>query len=174
MNPQATGYRSIVKRVDGSTRRHVLDLLGFSVHARELGRHTLYVALRHKEPIALVHVRSEMSEWGLVEIAWTFDLELRVLDFRLQRCRGASCKAAEGDAGLRQAFRGRSLDELRGWLKPEGEPAPMAKVSGEPKMLDTLVRSAMKTIAVTEFAWSADLPQLRRAAKPAPGGGGAP
>jgi hypothetical protein len=164
MNPQATGYRSIVRSIDGSVRSQVLGRVGFSLHPRELGQHTLYVAVKERTPIGLVHVRSEMSDWGLVEVAWALDLSLRVMDFRFQRCRGAACERAERDVLLRQALRGRGLDDLRAMLKAEGP--SVIRSSVDPMMLDTLLRSAIKTIAVTEVGWSDELRRLRPAHGP--------
>ena len=34
-----------------------------------------------------IYVRSEESEWGLIEIAWYLTLDLRIHGFKFQRCR---------------------------------------------------------------------------------------
>ena len=65
--PQKTNQLSIVKTVDTSTRNLVkLALPSNDLHFSELGRHTLYVAMKNTEALGYVHVRSEQSKWGLV------------------------------------------------------------------------------------------------------------
>ena len=85
--PMATTYRSIVRTVDSSARDAVASAIPFKLHFNELGRHTLYVAMNKKKPVGLVHARSEKGRWGLVEIAWALDFDLRVRSFTFQRCR---------------------------------------------------------------------------------------
>ena len=172
MNPHATAYRSIIKKIDLSVRRRVMERVGFDLHARELGQHTLYVALNRKEPIGLVHVRSELSDWGLVEVAWALDLDLRIVDFRFQRCRGPACDSAEHDESLGQSLRGQGLEDLRARLGRRATSAAKEPGSDAAKMLETLVRSALKTIAVTEVAWGDEIDRLRRPSRPSSGGGG--
>jgi hypothetical protein len=162
MFPLANNYRSIVHTVDDSARQSVSAELPFTLHSRELGEHTLYVPLRKTQPLGIVHVRSEASEWGLVEIAWALDLELRIRDFRFQRCRGPGCDTLPTGAFL-DALRGRTLREIRSLLSDEGTTLrqPMPGVSDrDAKLAVTVLRSAAKTVAVTNRVWGADIARL--------------
>ena len=158
--PQATSFRSHVNVVDQKSRADVGALLPFTLHTRELGQHTLYVAYAAKRPLGLVHVRSEPSDWGLVEIAWSLDLEGRILDFRFQRCRGGACGDVAGGP-LRELLANKNLQELRDLLTPDGaklNPALLARESNNIRQLAAVaVRSAAKTAAVTRVVWGAEL-----------------
>lgn len=152
---EANGYRSFVRTIDLGTRKHVFEQLGYPMHRGELGRHTVYVATRDGEPIGLVHVRSERSRWGLVEVAWALDTELRILDFAMQRCRSSRCDELD-QAAFRDRIRGKSLDELVGLLSSDGRAlvAPELAISDKTKELAAIVvRNASKTIVVTELHW---------------------
>ncbi len=89
--PQATDHQSIVKVVDKEARNAVSEQLPFTLHFNELGKHTLYVALDDKTPTGLIHARSELSDWGIVEIAWALNFDLSVHNFYIQRCRIPAC-----------------------------------------------------------------------------------
>jgi hypothetical protein len=159
MYPEASDYRSLVRSIDSSVRSEVQERVGFDLSAREVGRHTLYVALRETRPLGLVHVRSELSDWGLIEVAWALDLDLRIQDFRIQRCRGEACRALATDSALHDALRNRGLDDLNAWLKYPNRAQP-AVIGVDPKMVQTLIRSAAKTVAVTGLAWQSELRAL--------------
>jgi hypothetical protein len=161
--PEAKSYRSNVGVVDDKTRREVGSLLSFSLHSRELGQHTLYIAMAGKQQLGMVHVRSEPSDWGLVEIAWSIDVAGRISDFRFQRCRGGACKDLDSEP-VRSMMRGRGLKELRGLLSADSESlaaAELPNMSGEQRRLAAvLVRSAAKTLAVTKIVWGPQLQQI--------------
>jgi hypothetical protein len=159
--PAATSYRSVVRTVDTQTRNAVSSMLPFTVHSRELGQHTLYVAQGGRQSLGLVHVRSESSDWGIIEIAWAIDLDLHLRDFRFQRCRGSGCASVDTEQ-MRSLLRGKDLAALRAMLTADGEALRTpAGVETEPgrRLATTVVRSALKTLAVTQLVWSADLTQ---------------
>ena len=129
--PQATGYRSLVGRVEREVRDDIGSNLPFTLHNRELGQHTLYVALAHEQPLGLVHVRSESSKWGLIEIVWSLDLNLRIRDFRFQRCRDAAC-AALVEEPFKSVLLGKTLDELRQLIGEDGHDIDMQALPVKP------------------------------------------
>lgn len=158
--PTATGFRSIVRPVGEAARDHVLATVPFEMHFNEMGRHTLYAALRDGQPIGWVHVRSESGEWGLMEFVWALDLDLRVRDFAFQRYRGRAPRG-ELQATLRHAVLGKSADELAVLL--------IAAANGDYRLdrfngwVRPVLRSALKTIAVTEFVWAPEVERPRAA-----------
>lgn len=159
--PEADGYRSIVRVVDQSSREDLKERLPFTLHFNELGRHTLYVVQKQSQPLGLVHVRSEAGKWGLVEIAWALDFDLNILDYDFQRCRDRSKVSVLAERGRLHGMGFRDLlDHMNtecSRLRPGHGLFPR---DGEELGL-TVVRNALKTIAVTESAWKDDLVTLR-------------
>jgi hypothetical protein len=153
--PDATGHLSRVAMVDSLLRDELFSALPFDLHAREVGRHTLYVVLEGARSVGLVHVRTEASQWGLMEVVWSLSSDLRVNDFRFQRCRGPACSNAEA-SNLRELLAGRSAPELMSLL--DGGELD-AFLRGHPRLaandafVRALVESAVKTITVTEAVW---------------------
>lgn len=161
--PKATSYRSIVRTVDKDARLQVGTRLPFTLHFNELGRHTLYIPMRGDEILGLVHVRSEAGRWGLVEVAWGLDLDLRVLNFEFQRCRDRQRKALEAP-DVRTKLAGAGFSSLRAMLTERGDalaPAGLPVDAAAADLALTLIRNGLKTIAATEAAWMKDLIQLR-------------
>ena len=159
--PAADGYRSIVRDVDENQRSLIEANLPFRVHFNELGKHTLYVALRGKRPIGIVHARSEESRWGLVEIVWCFDLNMKVRSFRFQRVRSRHGAALEQSA-FAEKLVGRDIEALRALLTAKGDLAEAARPV--PKRADalalTVLQSSLKTIIVTRAVWAQQLQRL--------------
>lgn len=161
--PAATGYQSIVATVGEAARADITQRFGLELHHSELGRHTLYVAVAGKTPIGLVHVRSERTQWGLAEVAWALDFDLRVVDFRIQRSRSTSRAALESET-FRSWLRGRTVSSLAALLAPGGarlNPGlPRMPVSDE-TLAAAIVASGIKAIAATESVWRDDIRRLR-------------
>ncbi len=167
MFPDANGYQSIVRKIDRDVAARVEEAVPFPLHRAELGKHTLYVATRAGEPLGFVHVRSERSRWGLVEVAWGLERDLSILDYRVQKCRSRRRTVIESD-DTRAKFRGRTLADLIRWFEPE-DLAFRGESMGFPQdtlgLIEAVARSGIKTIAVTEAAWGETLGSL--AATPA-------
>ncbi len=162
--PGATNYRSIVRTVDENTRRRIGVELPFTLSFNELGRHTLYVTTNAKgHPLGLVHVRSERGPWGLAEIAWSFDVNMRIVDFEFQRVRSSHRALVESDA-FKQYLIGQSVEGLRALLSRDGKsPASsMGLPKAAQRLAATVLRSALKTTLVTQYAWQSDLELIRR------------
>ncbi len=161
-NPESDGYRSLVGKVTAPVREQVSERLPFTIHLKELGAHTLYVASRAGTPETLIHVRSEKGRWGLVEIAWILGLDLKVKGYAFQRCRDGNRELLESDV-VQAQFSGKGFVELRKMLTEDGtrlRPGALEVSPAGEDLAETLVRSALKTIAVTEIVWPEELKQM--------------
>jgi hypothetical protein len=157
--PSATAYQSIVRTVNSQTREHIITHLPhFNLHFSEMGRHTLYVALQDGRKIGYVHMRSEQSQWGLVEVAWALNLDLSVKDFVFQRARNPSRKFLETPS-FKSQLSGRNFNALQTLLhSPFAEfSAPLFTDKDALQLASVVVKSAMKTLLITEQAWREDL-----------------
>jgi len=156
--PGADSFRSVVRTVDESVRGRVSQSVPFPIHFNELGRHTLYVATKESRPVGIIHVRSERGSWGLVEIAWALDSELRIEGFTFQRCRSPQRGAIESPQFVDQLV-GKGYRQLIEMLDDSGMViAGDLGVDGPAKELAaTVLRSAIKTILVTMHAWEEPL-----------------
>ncbi len=159
--PEANGYRAVIRDVDRNERSLIDANVPFQVHYNEIGKHTLYVALHGKRPIGIVHVRSEESRWGLVEIVWYLDLDLKVRRFRFQRVRSRRGPILEQSAFAKK-LANRDLEALRSLLTKEGELADTARPvpKGAESLALTVTRSSLKTIIVTRAVWKEQLEAL--------------
>lgn len=161
--PQSTGHRSIVRTIDEQTRQQVLQQLPkLPLHFGELGRHTLYVALEGVTPVGLVHVRSEQSSTGLVEIAWALNMDLTIRDFVFQRCRSRQKKVLE-QADFKVQFMGQALADIRGFYDEgtnQGTSAYLDSAGRSKALANVVLKCAMKTLVVTSLAWEGDLVKM--------------
>lgn len=167
MFPDATSYRSIVRTVDNRAREEVATRLPFELHYNELGRHTLYVPVQGDVPLGIIHVRSEASEWGLVEIAWAFDVDLRIIGFRFQRCRDPKRETVESGAFLMQ-IKGKGFAQLRAMFLEDGGTGDSDGLKTQheaEELVAVTLRSALKTMVITEAVWGQDLRTIRLLAR---------
>ena len=160
--PEADSYRTIIATVGPEHRQFLEDNLPFAHHFNEFGRHSLYVAIRDSEPLGLIHVRSERGRWGLVEVCWALDLDLNVRGFEFQRCRDP-----QGDALIASQFAkslvGADLDTLKSRLEGGGYIASLPE-SLQP-LAETVLRSGLKTVILTQDVWQDELIELRAAVR---------
>ena len=157
--PEADSHYSIVRIISPETRDYVGENLPFSLHFNELGKHTLYVVTENQRPMGLIHARSEPYSWGLVEIVWSLNTDLSIRDFKFQRCRSKSCKYLETDE-FKTQLQGKNQAELKKLLASDGQSLRegVLKVpQGAESLALSVVRSALKTSVVTEYAWRDDL-----------------
>lgn len=161
--PEATTYRSIVHEIDEKAQLEVKSKVPFSIHQNELGQHTLYIAMNEQTPLGIIHARSEVGLWGLVEIVWAFDFELNVIDFMFQRCRDPACKVLE-EKSFRQLLQDKSVAQLTLMLEQENiTPSPQFTKDEEIKaLIKTIIRSAIKTALVTEYSWHEQLLEFKQ------------
>ena len=167
--PDFDHYRSIVRRIHATDRDAILEALPFTIHENELGTHTLYTAFDENEVlVGIVHVRTERGRWGLTEIAWTFDPELRVVDMHFQRSRDQSRAYIESEA-FQQALLGKGFTELKSMLDEDGTSINPALLDVPADAHDTVVsviQSALKTILATETVWNSSLVRFRENSGP--------
>ncbi|HIF07922.1 MAG TPA: hypothetical protein EYQ64_13520, partial [Gemmatimonadetes bacterium] len=149
--PEAEGYRSLVRTIGEDTQRLVVDALPFGLHFNELGFHTVYQAIGDSGPIGLVHARSEVGPWGLVEVVWAFDADMSIRGFRFQRLRGTVSRE-ELERELAPVLGGLDQRALEG-LVARREDLPVLTPEAT-EVVDLLVRSALKAIAVTRAGWA--------------------
>ena len=154
--PDADGHRSIIRTVTLEDRTAIAQVLPFTIHFDELGRHTLYVTVQEGLPLGVLHVRSERGRYGLSEIAWSLTLDGQITDVAFQRCRDAKLRGALNDQ-LRAKLIGADVPMLLRLLDEEGW-------SEEARVL---IRSAAKTATVTLIVWEEDLLPTRAEAKAA-------
>ena len=152
--PDADGHRSIIRTVTVEDRTAIAQVLPFTIHFDELGRHTLYVTVQEGLPLGVLHVRSERGRYGLTEIAWSLNLDGQITDVAFQRCRDAKLRAALDDQ-LRAKLIGADVPMLLRLLDEKGW-------SDEARLL---LRSAAKTAAVTFIVWEDDLLPTRAEVK---------
>lgn len=151
----ATTHRSVVKTITGKTRNAIAQRLPFTLHFNELGRHTIYVAYYQDKPLGFVHARSELSDWGLIEIAWALTPDLTIDDFFFQRCRSPECSESLRQRVLAD-IKGQSLDNILALMDKSANalvPELAQKYKGESELVLSLLRSALKTIAATQYGW---------------------
>ena len=157
--PDATSFRSLVRTVDENVRQNVAARLPFTIHFNELGRHTLYLPVKGAKPQGLVHARSEAGEWGLTEIIWSLTPDLVIQDFSFQRCRSRKRTAVE-TAQFKKQLVGKTFGELRELLDQSGNNLSPNKVEIQEDartLAASVIRSALKTIAVTQITWKKEL-----------------
>ena len=162
--PEADQHRSIVRTIDRDTRDQVSQRLPFTLHFNELGRHTLYVVQQHDKPLGFVHARSEASDWGLIEIAWAINTNLKIEGLYFQRCRHPACNDGLQKKLLNE-LKDKSLAEIILLLTPEGHalaPSIALTYQQDKSLVLAIIRSALKTLAVTEYGWQDDIAHLRR------------
>lgn len=162
--PESDSLATYTDEVTEEHRRQVKKELSFTIHTAELGLHTLYAVFKgegaQKKHIGYIHVRSEEGEWGLIEITWALSPDLKIRDFTFQRCRDVGRDEVQQES-FKSVLRHKSAQELRPLLTSEGGAlqTPIKGLSQDAQGLAyRLVRSALKTIAVTRAVWHPVLP----------------
>ncbi len=163
--PEHASYRSIVRDIAEGHRGEIGKQLPFNIHESELGKHTLYAVMGPtKQLLGYVHVRSERGRWGLSELAWSLDKDLKITGLRLQRSRDGSRSYLESQAFQKQ-IRGRGFSELKIMLASSGQALAPGKIEVPDTAVDGVImalRSALKTIVVTRTVWSRALSRLAK------------
>ena len=161
--PDATSYRTIVANVDERVKPIIEAALGSAISFNDLAKHTIYVVLKNDVPIGFIHPRSESGKHGTVELVWALDLDLRIRDFRVQRCREKHGEVI-ASVTFRDALIGHDHREIRELLLQGNKRAGIAKL-GAPSEADSIVHTAVlcgaKTLIITEAAFSEQVSPLR-------------
>jgi len=161
--PDKTNQISIVKTVDANTRHQVkIALPSNDLHFSELGEHTLYIAMNNTEALGYVHVRSEQSKWGLVEIIWALDKNLKIKNFYFQRCRSPKRRMIDNES-FKNAFIGKNYQELKTLISSDGVSANnklLDKAKDAPELASVVLRCALKTLLITDILWGEELKKI--------------
>lgn len=128
--------------------------LPFEIHADEFGRHSLYVIFENKQPTGFVQARSELGEWGIDEIVWALDLRLQVSGFVFQRTRNSASNELTTEK-FQTLLQGLGMDELKELLDRlnSGDTSDLGISQQGLELALSVIRSAMKTISVTQLIW---------------------
>lgn len=154
--PDYTAYKAVDGSVD-ETVRAVLNEQLPGVHFSEFGTHTLYIIFDGAEIAGYVHARTEKGDWGLDELIWALSPDLRVADFRYQRSRSQGRELVESPAFLAW-LSGRNLSEVVTLLTSEGtglRERPEFLPTEYENTAVTVIRSAVKTLVITDHVWPA-------------------
>ena len=164
--PNASHHRSITREVDRNSRDMVAKRLPFTLLFNELGKHTLYTVMDKKIPLGFIHARSELSNFGLIEIVWALNPDMTIKDSYLQRCRNKKCRDAAFIADIKLRINNKTFDELHALIKQESpitdSTSKNAFTENNTDLTQAIIKSALKTIAVTEAVWEKDINNARR------------
>lgn len=160
--PESTGYRSVVKTIQQSTRSTLRHDLTIDMHFNEFGRHTVYFAFQNNKPIAMIHSRSESSRWGLIEFSWAMNANFEIEDIYFQRCRARLCNDATRQT-IRDTLKGKNKTDLKDPALKQQLRQALNTFTNSPRTIeftDVVLNSALKTLAITELEWETDLENL--------------
>jgi hypothetical protein len=156
--PSST-FKSLVGVVNSEARKKVGKRLPYTLHFNELGQHTLYTINKNGKRIGYVHVRPEITKWGVMEVTWSLDLNLRVKDFLFQRCRNRRRNVLEAEDFKNQIV-DKSFDELLAMLATDGyslQEGALKLQDADKEFTAAVIRCALKTIAVSQIVWGDEI-----------------
>lgn len=162
--PASNRYRSLVRLIDQKVRTGISRQMPFSLHFNEIGQHTLFLALSDERPVGFVHARSEISNTGMIELAWAISLDMTVQGFYFQRCRSPRCNESLTKK-ISSELQGKSFEEVRLFLSQDGlrfNSTYPNRYGEDESLVLSVIRSALKTLKVTELAWAEDIAKIQR------------
>jgi hypothetical protein len=162
--PENNSHRSIVRPISQEARQLISSELPFTLHFNEIGQHTLYIAQNEKQVVGFIHTRSELSKSGIIEIAWAMNLDMSLNGFFFQRCRSPACVGALPQQ-LSQHLKGKTYSDLLLMLDETSSnltPAMQLQYGVKSDLVLSVIRSALKTISITQIAWHTDIDKIRR------------
>jgi len=106
--PEATGYRSVVVKLDKKAQEKTEKYLGQKLDFDEVGEHTFYLVLKDKDVIGMIRPHAERGRYGIVEMVWALALDGKIKDFKIQRSRERGTDKVKREEFRRQ-FRGKTL-----------------------------------------------------------------
>lgn len=95
--PSFTKFRSITATVSRDDVQELESLTGLKCDPREFGRHQLYAVFDEEKIIGFAQSRSELVDWGMVEIIVSTDPQGAFRGFCFQRCRSSQRKKVESE-----------------------------------------------------------------------------
>jgi len=155
-------YRSLVTNITDQDRLSVKDRLPFTLHQSEVGKHTLYVLYKNEDKQGFLQARSEWAKWGLIEIAWAINIDRSLKGFYFQRCRSPECNSVVVKS-INSKIQGKNFEELKSLISNDGEslsPTGVDTFDISPDLAFLALRSALKTLAITDISWSKDISKL--------------
>jgi hypothetical protein len=159
---EGSQVRSIVVTITEKNRSAVKQLLPFTIYQSEVGKHTLYVVYKNGEQKGFLQARSELAKWGLVEIAWAINVDRSIKGFYYQRCRSPQCNEPI-TKHINNVIQGKNFSQLKALLSDNGEtlsPEGIESFNLAPSLALLTLRSALKTLAITDISWKKDIDKL--------------
>ncbi len=153
--PDATSYRTIEAEVNQENRPELEREIGSPLAPTDLGTHSAYIVLKGKVPLGFVHARSEIGSRGSVELVWAMDVDLTIIEFRVQRSRERQTKTIESDA-FRSKIVGSNLADLRALMSNGNDEVDLAALgiaADSASIAHTAVLCAIKTRVITEYCF---------------------
>ena len=161
--PEATGFRSFLRKVTPKHTEILKSELPIDFDSREFTTHTLYAVHQSGRILGYVQSRTEEADWGLAEIIWVLDADLKLSTFRFQRCRSRWQSQVEGES-LQAALRGRSELNLQQIRATQGTSA-LVKELGLPsqseKLVGAVIESGLKALGLARVVWGEDIKSIR-------------
>ncbi|MDX2370254.1 MAG: hypothetical protein QNK36_17915 [Colwellia sp.] len=155
-------FRSLVTTITEQDRISVKQDLPFTIHQSEVGKHTLYILYKNNVHEGFLQARSEWAKWGLVEIAWAINVDRSIKGFQYQRCRSPQCNESVVQY-INNVIQNKNASQLKVFLSENGETLS-AEGKEQFKQATALtlltLRSALKTLAITDISWKKDIEQL--------------
>jgi hypothetical protein len=155
-------YRSLVATVTEEDRLAVKSKLPFTIHQSEVSKHTLYILYKNGEHTGFLQARSEWARWGLVEIAWGINLDRSLKGFYFQRCRSPECNDSVVTS-FNKVLHNKGIEQLKLFISADGEAlseAGESAFSASPTLALLVLRSALKTLAITDISWAKDIERI--------------
>lgn len=155
-------FKTVVTDVTEADREQMKQHLPFTIHQSEVAKHTLYVLYNGQKAEGFLQARSEWAKWGLVEIAWAINLDRTLRGFYFQRCRSPQCNDTVVRS-ISHVLKGKSFTQLKSLLSDDGESLSSYGQSVfpiAPNLALLTLRSALKTLAITDISWKKDLQNL--------------
>ena len=161
---EGSKVRSIVVNITENNRIAVKQRIPFTIHQSEVGKHTLYVVYKNDEHKGFLQARSELAKWGLVEIAWAINVDRSIKGFYYQRCRSPQCNDVITEH-INNVIKGKSFTQLKALLNESGESLSLDGIESfkyAPSLALLTLRSALKTLAITDISWKEDIEKLSK------------
>jgi hypothetical protein len=152
-------YRSYQRTISRDIAARCSQQADVAFDPREFGKHTLYAVSEGQTLVGYVMARTEVADYGLAEIVWKLDPQLRIQGFAFQRCRSPHLKALL-ESGLDQKLAGSTLEELIAMRQEARFENLMRSLSLKPEgevLLRAVLNSAIKTILLTQVAFAEDV-----------------
>ncbi|MGB2741302.1 MAG: hypothetical protein WBC60_12205 [Cognaticolwellia sp.] len=155
-------FRSLVTTVTEEDRMTVKKRLPFTIHQSEVGKHTLYILYKDNTHAGFLQARSEWAKWGVVEIAWAINVDRSIRGFYFQRCRSPQCNDVTAES-INRIVQNKNFTQLRALLSESGDslsPEGRDSFKQAPSLALLTLRSALKTLAITDISWGKDIKHL--------------